>query len=113
VLGDCNEASKDSAGERSAGAYCPWQDPFEDNYRFHSADDPYVPDTTIPRLRPIPLGPRNVGYLEHEVDDLIDALAKLRDIAPAAHEPLAQRCARARAARRDSVHSKRDKAARP
>ena len=86
---------------------------FEDNYRFHSADDPYVPDTTIPRLRPIPLRPRNVGYLEHEVDDLIDALAKLRDIAPAAHEPLAQRCARARAARRDSVHSKRDKAAQP
>lgn len=55
---------------------------FDDDYRFHSADDPYVPGTNIPRLKPIPLGERNIGYLEHEVDELIDALAELRDAVP-------------------------------
>jgi predicted DNA-binding transcriptional regulator AlpA len=52
---------------------------FDDDYRHHSDDDPYVPGTNIPRVKPIPLGERNIGYLEHEVDELIDALAKLRD----------------------------------
>src|SRR6516164_6799167 len=56
---------------------------FEENYRFHAPDDPHVPGTNIPRLRPVPLGPRNIGYLEHEIDALIDALAELRDTAPA------------------------------
>ena len=51
---------------------------FDDDYRFHSADDPFVPNTDIPRLKPIPLGERNIGYLEHEADALIDALAAAR-----------------------------------
>ena len=49
---------------------------FEEDYRFHTAADPYVPGKEVPRLKPIPLGPRNIGFLEHELDALIDALAK-------------------------------------
>jgi hypothetical protein len=49
---------------------------FETDYRFHSADDPFVPGTNIRRLKPIKLGERNVGFLEHELDALIEALAE-------------------------------------
>ena len=52
---------------------------FDEDYRYHSPDNSFVPGTDIPRLKPIPLGERNIGYLEHEVDALIAALAKLRD----------------------------------
>ena len=30
-------------------------------------------------MKPIPLGERLIGFLEHEIDELIDALAELRD----------------------------------
>ena len=59
---------------------------FRKDYRFHSADDPNVPGTDIPRLRPVELGPRNVGFVDSEIDDLIDALVELRD-APGAGAP--------------------------
>ena len=49
---------------------------FHDDYRFHHASEPYVPGTEIARLKPIRLGPTNIGFVEHEVDRLIDALAK-------------------------------------
>jgi predicted DNA-binding transcriptional regulator AlpA len=52
---------------------------FEEDYRHHTPDDPHVPGTDIPRVKPIPLGERNIGFLESEIDDLIDALAALRD----------------------------------
>jgi predicted DNA-binding transcriptional regulator AlpA len=52
---------------------------FEEDYRFHSDDKPNVPGTDIPRVKEIPLGDRFIGFLEHEVDALIDALAKRRD----------------------------------
>jgi hypothetical protein len=55
---------------------------FETDYRFHSADDPFVKGTEIPRLKALPLGERNIGFLEHEADALIDALAELRDAEP-------------------------------
>jgi predicted DNA-binding transcriptional regulator AlpA len=55
---------------------------FETDYRFHSDDDPFVPGTKIPRLKALALGERNVGFLEHEADALIDALAELRDAPP-------------------------------
>jgi predicted DNA-binding transcriptional regulator AlpA len=53
---------------------------FRVDYRFNDPANPNVPGTDIPRLRPIPLGPRNVGYLDQEIDDLIDALVELRDV---------------------------------
>ena len=50
---------------------------FDEDYRFHSADDPYVTGAPgVKRLKPVPLGERNIGYLEHEADALINALAK-------------------------------------
>jgi hypothetical protein len=52
---------------------------FEEDYRFHTPDDPCVPNTDIPRLKPIFLGERNIAFLEHELDKLIDGLAALRD----------------------------------
>jgi predicted DNA-binding transcriptional regulator AlpA len=48
------------------------------DYRLTDPAEPFVPDTKIPRLRAIPLGLRNYGFLESEIDDLIDALAGLR-----------------------------------
>ena len=52
---------------------------FRTDYRFSNPADPTVPGTRIPRLRAVPLGPRNVGFLEAEIDDLVDGLAALRD----------------------------------
>ena len=86
---------------------------FEEKYRFHAPDtncpechgtgrdpdadnpsgrcdacggtNPYVPDTQqrVKRVKAIPLGVRNIAFLEHEGDELIDGLAKLRDAAKA------------------------------
>jgi hypothetical protein len=49
---------------------------FDEDYRHHSDDDPFVPGTNIPRVKAVFLGPRNVGFIEHELDALIDALVK-------------------------------------
>jgi predicted DNA-binding transcriptional regulator AlpA len=50
---------------------------FEQDYRWHSDNDPDVPGAPgVKRLKPIRLGPRNVGFLEHEIDALIEGLAK-------------------------------------
>jgi hypothetical protein len=58
-------------------------------------DDPYIPFTRIKRLRPIPLGVRNHGFLESEIDTLIDALVALRDapIANPGKQPVPARLA--------------------
>jgi predicted DNA-binding transcriptional regulator AlpA len=56
---------------------------FDEDYRYHNDDDPDVTGAPgVKRVKPIPLGERNIGHLEHEIDELIDALAKLRDIPP-------------------------------
>jgi predicted DNA-binding transcriptional regulator AlpA len=52
---------------------------FGEDYEFHDPADPFVPNTEIPRLKPLHLGPRNVGFVESEIDALIDALAELRN----------------------------------
>ena len=66
---------------------------FEEDYRHHSDDDPHVPGTDIARVKPIPLGERLIGFLEHEIDDLIDALAELRDAIPDDARPRIMRTA--------------------
>jgi hypothetical protein len=53
---------------------------FHQDYRLHDSADPYVPGTKIPRVRVIHLGPRNVACLDSDIDELIDALAALRDV---------------------------------
>jgi len=53
---------------------------FNEHYRHHSDADPYVPGAPgVKRLKPVPLGERNIAFLEHEGDELIDGLAELRD----------------------------------
>jgi hypothetical protein len=52
---------------------------FRTDYRFNDPADPNVPGTSIARLRAVHLGVRNVGYLDGEIDELIEALAELRD----------------------------------
>jgi predicted DNA-binding transcriptional regulator AlpA len=49
---------------------------FEQDYVLHDPNDPHVPGTEIPRLKPIPLGPRNVGFLESDLDALVEALVE-------------------------------------
>jgi predicted DNA-binding transcriptional regulator AlpA len=56
---------------------------FREHYKFNNPADPFVPGTDIPRLRPIPLGVRDVGYLDDEIDELIERIAARRDPAPA------------------------------
>ena len=38
-----------------------------------------VPGTNVPRLRPVPLGPRAVGFFNDELQSLIEALRRFRD----------------------------------
>jgi hypothetical protein len=49
---------------------------FRDDYELTDPAKPNVPGTKIKRVKAMPLGPRNVGFLEHEIDALIHALAK-------------------------------------
>jgi hypothetical protein len=68
---------------------------FEEDYRWHTAADPDVPGMPgVKRLKPIPLGERNIGFLEHELDALIDALAAARDVTPPTPRPAQSKEAR-------------------
>jgi predicted nucleotidyltransferase len=50
--------------------------------------DPYIPNTTIPRLRLFPIGERSSGALESDLDVLIEALASqpMRKVVPIRRE---------------------------
>jgi predicted DNA-binding transcriptional regulator AlpA len=53
---------------------------FNDNYVDHGRDgEACIPGTDIPRLRPVPLGPRCIGFPSDEVDQLLERLRALRD----------------------------------
>jgi hypothetical protein len=55
---------------------------FEDMV-YHEGGDEFVPGTKIRRLRRVPLGERAIGFLEDEVDALIEGLRAHRDaVAP-------------------------------
>jgi predicted DNA-binding transcriptional regulator AlpA len=58
---------------------------FYNDYVYRKGGDENVPGTSVRRLHSVPLGPRNVGLLEHEIDDLIDALTELRDVVTRHH----------------------------
>ena len=51
---------------------------FANNYVLRDPTQPCVPGTDIPRLQPIPLGEKAIGFLSDEIDALLDALSKLR-----------------------------------
>jgi len=52
-----------------------------ESYIYRDGGDPYITGTKIPRLRRIPLGARAIGFLETEVDAIVEALAAMRDAA--------------------------------
>ena len=52
---------------------------FHENYVHKNGGPEHIPGTTIPRLRPIVLGPRARGFLDDEIDALIEALRRHRD----------------------------------
>jgi predicted DNA-binding transcriptional regulator AlpA len=52
---------------------------FRGNFVLNNAADPYLRGTQIPRLKPVPLSTRARGFLESELEALIDALVGLRD----------------------------------
>ena len=52
---------------------------FTDNYVYREGAGATVPGTNVPRLRPVPLGPRAVGFFNDEIQNLIEALRHHRD----------------------------------
>ena len=54
---------------------------FDENY-VDRGGNPLVPNTDIARLRPVQLGPRAIGFFSDEIDNLIEALRRLRDATP-------------------------------
>jgi predicted DNA-binding transcriptional regulator AlpA len=52
---------------------------FHENYTFKKGGGECVPNTNVPRLRPVVLGPRARGFLDDEVDALIEGLRRQRD----------------------------------
>jgi hypothetical protein len=52
---------------------------FTDNYVYRKGAGATVPGTNVPRLRPVPLGPRAVGFFNDELQNLIEALRRFRD----------------------------------
>ena len=56
---------------------------FHENFVLREGGPAHLPGTTIPRLKPIILGPRARGFIDDEVDALIEALCTWRDSAAA------------------------------
>src|SRR5215831_4625539 len=52
---------------------------FEENYVDKGGENSLIPGTDIPRLRPVRLGPRAIGFFDDELDNLIEALRRMRD----------------------------------
>jgi hypothetical protein len=47
---------------------------FRKDFVLRDASEPFIPGTSIPRLRPVTLGTRCVAFDEQEVDAVIEAL---------------------------------------
>jgi predicted DNA-binding transcriptional regulator AlpA len=56
---------------------------FDADYVDHGREgERNIPGTDIPRVRPVPLGPRAIAFIEAEIDELIERLARRRDTHP-------------------------------
>jgi hypothetical protein len=55
---------------------------FYEDFVLKDSTDPCIPGTTILRVRPVPLGGKCTGFVEHELDAVNAALVKARDVAP-------------------------------
>lgn len=45
----------------------------------HKGEDPFVPGTSVPRLKPVNIGPRAIAFFDDEVDALVEGLRAERD----------------------------------
>jgi hypothetical protein len=65
---------------------------FDENFVHRDSADASVPGAggTVPRLRPVPLGIRAIGFFSDEIDTVIEALRRWRDQQPAAPRPRGQ-----------------------
>jgi hypothetical protein len=52
---------------------------FHDDYVFRKGGSEFITGTQIPRLRPVRLGPRAVGFADDEVEAVIEGLRRERD----------------------------------
>ena len=68
--------SRGRRGRFDVGKTC-----FYQNFVFHPnrPEEVCIPGTGVPRLRPIPLGLKAVGFASDEVDELIEALRRERE----------------------------------
>jgi hypothetical protein len=55
---------------------------FDENYVDKGGNNPLIPGTEIPKLRPVSLGPRAIGFFDDELDNVIEALRRMRDATP-------------------------------
>jgi hypothetical protein len=55
---------------------------FDQNYVLKDEADPFIPNSTIPRARPIALSERARGFGSDEIDRIIKAMFELRDTMP-------------------------------
>jgi hypothetical protein len=62
---------------------------FDENFVHRDDADASVPGTggTVPRLRPVPLGIRAIGFFSDEIDKVIEALRGWRDQQAATPRP--------------------------
>ncbi|MDR6306242.1 putative ATP-dependent Lon-type protease [Nitrobacter vulgaris] len=49
---------------------------FNDDYVYREGGAEFIPGTSIPRLRPVRLGPRAIAFAEDEVEAVIEALRR-------------------------------------
>jgi predicted DNA-binding transcriptional regulator AlpA len=56
---------------------------FDSNYVEREGGDPFLPGTKIPRLKPVMLGDRSVGFVDDEIDALIRAMRQVAKPMPA------------------------------
>ena len=75
VLCETESSARAKPGKRLASA----EPTFTDNYVYREGAGATVPGTNVPRLRPVPLGPRAVGFFNDELQNLIEALRRFRD----------------------------------
>jgi hypothetical protein len=54
---------------------------FDSDFVLHSEAEPWVPgtDNSVPRLRPVRLGSRYVGFFDDEIEAQLEAFRRWRD----------------------------------
>jgi hypothetical protein len=52
---------------------------FNDDYVYHKGGPEFIRGTCIPRLHPVRLGPRAIGFADDEVEAVIEALRHERE----------------------------------